>query len=376
MYTAMEVDTETIADTESVERNCYCRGTLKRCGNISTGEEKRLCTNTIKRKHMVNRITKTLSIVAIICVLFMLTGCRKTLVDTTKNNRFAYICPDPEAKNYSDVAEGIRAGLSDNDTLDVLGSYGDFSIEKAIAHRCVQEGYDGVFLTVFNDEAYASCAEGSIPAIMVKEKPMIIFDDYMRYRVLTTEESLVNQSLEYLLQKLPEEGSVLVYCTDDQSIYMERFKACRKVMNRHTETEFFFFSDFTTVSNAVLKENADQLRDRVCREAYEKIKKLLNENSDIRGIWAMDEIEAIGAARAVAEVGKEKDVLIVTVGWSEELQILIDEGSVICTATDQNYEMGLKAASMLYHEYGLLRKRFIGETIVMEPQLIISNRER
>ena len=41
MYTAMEVDAETIADTESVERNCYCRGTLKRCGNISTSEEKR-----------------------------------------------------------------------------------------------------------------------------------------------------------------------------------------------------------------------------------------------------------------------------------------------------------------------------------------------
>jgi len=323
---------------------------------------------------MVNRITKTLSIVAIICVLFMLTGCRKTLVDTAKNNRFAYICPDPEAKNYSDVAEGIRAGLSDSDTLEVLGSYGDFNIEEAMAHRCVRDGYDGVFLTVSNDLAYASCADGIIPAIMVIEEPMIIVDDYMRYRVLTSEEGLVAQSLEYLIQQLPEDGSILVYCTDDQSVYMERFKECKKAMKKHAETEFIFFSDFTTVSNAVLREDADQLRERVCREAYEKIKKLLNENSDIRGIWAMDEIEAIGAARAVAEVGKEKDVLIVTVGWSEELQILIDEGSVICTATDQNYEMGLKAASMMYHEYGLLRKRFIGETIVMEPQLIISNR--
>ena len=299
---------------------------------------------------MVNRITKTLSIVAIICVLFMLTGCRKTLVDTTKNNRFAYICPDPEAKNYSDVAEGIRAGLSDNDTLDVLGSYGDFSIEKAIAHRCVQEGYDGVFLTVFNDEAYASCAEGSIPAIMVKEEPMNIFDDYMRFRVLTSEKSLVIQSREYLIQQLPEDGSILVYCANDQSVYMERFKACKKAMKKHAETEFIFFSDFTTVSNAVIREDADQLRERVCRESYEKIQKLLSENSDIRGIWTMDEVEAIGAARAVAEAGKEKDVVIATVGWSEELQNLIDEGSVICTATDQNYEIGLKAASMMYHE--------------------------
>ncbi|UKS26467.1 substrate-binding domain-containing protein [Paenibacillus sp. HWE-109] len=86
-------------------------------------------------------------------------------------------------------------------------------------------------------------------------------------------------------------------------------------------------------------------------KAYEQTKKLLSEHADIRGIFGLNEVSTIGAARALKELDPEQRIKLIGFDSSTDEVAFLEAGILQATVVQKPFNMGYLAVRTALEAY-------------------------
>lgn len=308
----------------------------------------------------IKNILKIPSIFTMILSLLLLTGCRKnnaTDLNTSSEDdhyTFAYTCMDGSNPYFATILEEITTLVeARGDSLIVYDGENDISIQQSQLEDMAFKDIDGVFLNPVDSEKVI------VPLKKIKEAyiPVVCFDaqvedvSYIDSYIGSDNYNAGKVVGDDLVKRCPDGGSIIILDAPSTRSARDRVDGFISAITGH---DFDIFSIYDC--------SGDE------EKAYENTKKLLNIKSDITAIFAENDPTALGALKAVNELGI-KDCCIYGVDGSPLIkQELIKEDSPVKgTGAQSPVSIAQKAVEVMY---SILDGETVEKTYTIDTYLI------
>lgn len=273
-----------------------------------------------------------------------------------KSNTIGVIVPRISRHFFSSTIAGIeemayKAGYN----VIICQSLEEVDRERKILRNLMASRVDGILISVsmetHDNSHLTECFENGTPLVFFDRH---ITDMRQTGKVLIDDVQGGFEATEHLIQQGCKR-IVLFTAPLDVEIYINRHKGYRSALekyNLHYDENLVFVSK-------LLEEDGYRLAGRV-----------LEEFSDIDGIFSTNDIAAIGAMKYLKSVGRKIPEDIAIVGFSNEPTSAVIEPSL--TTVDQSgEEIGRLACKLLldYFENGNTLEN--DKTIILQPKLIV-----
>ncbi|SHI13545.1 PTS system, fructose subfamily, IIC component [Butyrivibrio fibrisolvens DSM 3071] len=315
----------------------------------------------VKDMKVKNRL-KLPGILMLIISLVMFTGCART--DNNTNNiqeepghyTFAYTCMDGSNPYFEVILEEITELVeSRGDTLVVFDGQNDISKQQTQLEDMAYRKYDGVFLNPVDSEKVITplkkINEASIPVVCFDAQvedasyidSYIGSDNYNAGKVVG----------EDLVKRVPDGGSIIILDSPATRSAKDRVEG---FIDSIEGTGFDIYSMYDC--------GGDETR------SYEATKKLLGLNSEITAIFAENDPTALGALKAVNELGYT-DCIIYGVDGSPSIkqELAKDDSPVKGTGAQSPVSIARKAVEIMY---SILDGENVEKTYTIDTYLITS----
>lgn len=315
-----------------------------------------------KTKDMnIKNILKIPGLLTMILSLILLTGCGKTnpvvINNTSSENEhytFAYTCMDGSNPYFATILEEISTLVeARGDSLIVYDGENDISKQESQLEDMAFKGVDGVFLNPVDSEKVTA------PLTKIKEAyiPVVCFDaqvediSYIDSYIGSDNYNAGKVVGDDLVARCPEGGSIIILDAPSTRSARDRVDG---FVNAITGHDFDIFSIYDC--------GGDEER------AYENTKKLLNIKSDITAIFAENDPTALGALKAVNELGIT-DCYIYGVDGSPLIkqELLKEDSPVKGTGAQSPVSIARKAVEVMY---SILDGETVEKTYTIDTYLI------
>ncbi|MBD0381826.1 substrate-binding domain-containing protein [Paenibacillus sp. WST5] len=114
-------------------------------------------------------------------------------------------------------------------------------------------------------------------------------------------------------------------------------------------------------------------------KAYEQTKKLLAERSDIRGIFGLNEVSTVGAARALKEMDLERNIKLVGFDSSMNEIAFLEEDILQATVVQKPFNMGylaVKTALQVYNGEAVKAIMDTGSEVITKENMYTSENQK
>lgn len=314
-----------------------------------------------KTKDMnIKNILKIPGLLTMILSLILLTGCGKNnpaVNNTSSDNEhytFAYTCMDGSNPYFATILEEITTLVeARGDSLIVYDGENDISKQESQLEDMAFKDIDGVFLNPVDSEKVIT------PLTKIKEAyiPVVCFDaqvediSYIDSYIGSDNYNAGKVVGDDLVARCPDGGSIIILDAPSTRSARDRVDGFVSSITGH---DFDIFSIYDC--------GGDEER------AYENTKKLLNIKSDITAIFAENDPTALGALKAVNELGIT-DCYIYGVDGSPLIkqELLKEDSPVKGTGAQSPVSIARKAVEVMY---SILDGETVEKTYTIDTYLI------
>jgi ribose transport system substrate-binding protein len=228
---------------------------------------------------------------------------------------------------WRNVRDGVEsAGKDFGLDVSIRGPLSETSVEeqKAIVGKAIEEKPSAIVLAAADYELLVPVAR----EIKAKRIPLVCVDSFINsddddVRVGTNNIEAGRKCGEALLRLVPEGSTVAV---------MSYIKGSSTAIDREEGVRAYLSSK--TILLETLYSNASS------ETAYLQAKRLIADTTELRGIVALNEPTAVGAARALAESGKSGSIALVAFDNSFEEIKFVEKGIIRDTIIQKPFNMG------------------------------------
>ncbi len=273
-----------------------------------------------------------------------------------KSNTIGVIVPRISRYFFSSTIAGIeemayKAGYN----VIICQSLEEVDRERKILRNLMASRVDGILISVsmetHDNSHLIECFENGTPLVFfdrhvanMKQTGKVLIDDVQGGFEAT--EHLIQQGCKRI---------VLFTAPLDLEIYINRHKGYRAALEKYNLP---YDENLVFVSN-LLEEDGYRLADKV-----------LEEFTDVDGIFSTNDLAAIGAMKHLKSVGKKIPEDIAIVGFSNEPTSAVIEPSL--TTVDQSgTEIGRLACNLLLDYFENGNTLVNDKTIILQPKLIV-----
>ncbi|WP_312876124.1 substrate-binding domain-containing protein [Paenibacillus alginolyticus] len=281
------------------------------------------------------RIRANYAAIAIIVVLLMTTVYLFASKGMEAKDRPLILIPktiDPHVEFWRVLNQGVTAAAKEyNSEVKVMGTRSESDIDEQI--KLVEE------------------------AITLKPKAIILAaTDYNR--LVPVAQKVIGAGITLVTVDSGLEGdiSTSLIATDNYAAGRKAVEAMRRyVQEPATYAIVSFVKRSTTqldrengVRDSLKNDHSIQILDTLYSngsedKAYEQTKQLLAEHSDIRGIFGLNEVSTVGAARALKELDPEHNIKLVGFDSSMNEIAFLEGGTLQATIVQKPFNMGYLA---------------------------------
>lgn len=315
----------------------------------------------VKDMKIKNRL-KIPGILMLIISLVMFTGCSKGNSNTNNiqeepgHYTFAYTCMDGSNPYFEVILEEITTLVeSRGDTLVVYDGQNDISKQESQLEDMAYRKYDGLFLNPVDSEKVIT----PLKKINEADIPVVCFDaqvedvSYIDSYVGSDNYNAGKVVGEDLVSRLPEGGSIIILDSPATKSAKDRVKG---FIDSIDGAGFDIFSMYDC--------GGDESR------AYEATKKLLALNGEIAAIFAENDPTALGALKAVNELGNTNCIIYGVDGSpSIKQELAKDDSPVKGTGAQSPVSIARKAVEVMY---SILEGETVEKTYLIDTYLITS----
>ncbi len=217
--------------------------------------------------------------------------------------------------------------------------------------RIADEGYDGVLVLGRMAEAFETLRKRDVCVATVVND---IEDRALRrFTVCYKARVAGRMAAELIYRMMPDRRRPVAIASGYAGM----------VVHQETEQGFRDQLEHTPLNLAAVVYNHDN-----AARAYESTMRLLREAPDLGAIY-VNSFNCTGVIRAVRECGRAGEVLIVTSDISGDIKRLIEEGTVVASIFQNQYEQGRLGLHKMYEL--LANDAEVEETIAIDPQIVM-----
>jgi LacI family transcriptional regulator len=272
---------------------------------------------------------------------------------TSKTNIIGLIIPEIEHHFFSSVINGIEAVASLNGyNVMIFQSNEKYTREVINTQTLLSHRVDGVLLSVSKETQNYSHMENliknSIPIVLfdrvIDELPVdkVIVDDYRG----------AYEATEHMIQKGCKK-IIHLASQDKLSVGMQRRRGYTDAMIKHK----LFKEEYV-----VHAENLE--------ESKKAVTNLLNKKYGMDGIFAVNDLSAIGAMQAIRKKGLKIPKDIAVVGFTNSLSGQFTEPA-LSTVDQQGYKLGEQAAQLLLQRMSSKDMHYTPVTKILGTGLVV-----
>lgn len=274
---------------------------------------------------------------------------------TNKSNTIGVVVPRISRHFFSSTIAGIEeAAYNAGYSVIISQSLESLKREQRIVNNLIANRVDGVLISVSMETTKGD----HLKYFEAQNIPLVFFDRHCESvpdssKVLIDDENAAFEAVSHLISQGCKK---IAHFSGPQSleIYKNRFKGYKRALQEHGIPYNRKF-----VHTSKLMES----------DGYESARKLLNEFSDIDGIFVANDVSAIGAMKYMKSIGKQIPKDIGIVGFSNEPISEVIEPSL--TTVDQSgFEIGKIACDLLINNIKSKDENLINKTITLNPTLI------
>lgn len=275
------------------------------------------------------------------------------LESTAGSPRIIYITSDTRIPFWNVLSRGIhRQATALGYQVETLNAQNHARTELELVAGAIRQQVDGIIISPTNSSAAATLIKLSAKA----DIPVVIADigaDSDRYVAYISAD---NRGGAYAI------GTILTRALEQRDWQQGRVGIIaipQKRLNGQQRTAGFMQAlDEAGIQNAAMRQQVDFSHD----ETYRFTRELITTVPDLRAIWLQGSDRYQAALDALADTGKQDDVLLVTFDAEPDFLQLIPDGVLVGAAMQQPYLMGEKAV-MALHDH------LQGKAVVPEQKL-------
>lgn len=288
-------------------------------------------------------IKKYFSIAILLGIMVMMVLAFSVKSWQNRNGKLSMVCILKVIDNsdfWTSLQQGAQVAAKEfNVDLTVMGpsSEGAYEVQNEMIREAIEKHPDAILITPSSytktAEAAREVVEAGIPLILVDSD----MEESLGDTLVATNNFEAGKKLGLLLKDaLPENPTIgIVSHVKGASTAMEREQGLREGLKEYSSR---------ILSPVFCNSNYDK--------AYEVTKQLISEHPEVNAIAGLNEYSAVGAARAVKELGMEDEIVMVGFDSSiEEIQLLeagVFEGIVIQKPFNMGY-LSVQKAVEVYH---------------------------
>lgn len=284
---------------------------------------------------------KLLAVLIMLCMAVSV--CGAAAPDATEKDppKIAWICADLTAETWANFEKGVNKQAEELglETPVAYNAQNDANEQLKLAQDCVTIGYDAVGLFA-NDNISCSAAvkelnEAGIPVVIIYITP----DD---------------KDLEY---------GAFIDSAQKEGAYESAKVACQEYVDRGMTGTVAHMTISLARENGVMRKQGlvdalDEIGLEISHEkeaeyytieeAYNYITDMLTADDDISMVFANYDQAILGAQQAVADAGKEGEVIVAGMDSTTTTLDLLADGKITCTSAQQMYAQGIQMTQACY----------------------------
>ena len=272
-----------------------------------------------------------------------------------KSNTIGVIVPRISRHFFSSAIAGIEEmAFVKGYNVIICQSLEELEREQRIVGNLISNRVDGVLVSVSMETADGE----HLKHFEQNNIPLVFFDrhcEVLSYnsKVLIDDELAAYEATVHLINKGCKK---IVHFSGPQTleIYKNRLKGYKKAL----KSQRISFDRKLVITSRLME-----------RDGYDSIKRLLNDNVGVDGIFSANDMAAIGAIKYLKSIGKIIPDEIAIVGFSNEPMSEVIEPSL--TTIDQSgFEIGKTACNLLFYTIANKEVKTKHQTVILKPILI------
>ena len=270
-----------------------------------------------------------------LCIFLMLPSVQ---AENNQTKKLAYIVSDTGIPFWDIMKRGIqREAMADGYTVTVYSAENNRKNELVFTAQALKDKVDGIIVSPTSSSACATILKLAKKAGI----PVVISDigtdggEYVSYISSDNFDGAYEIGL-VLARKMAslgwEKGSVGIVAIPQKRLNGQaRTAGFMKAMNE------------AGIKGAGIKQQTTFSEE----ETYTFCMEMIQQNSDLRAIWLQGSNRYHGALRAIADTGKNGEILLLTFDAEPEFIEMIQNGVILGAAMQQPYLMGQEAVRVL-----------------------------
>lgn len=275
---------------------------------------------------------------------FILTFLLSSFIYASDTKKIIYLNPDNSILFWQIMAKGIKASVEKNNyTFEIYDSQNSAKKELELSVKAINEKVAGIIVSPSNSSACVTILKLAKRASI----PVVISDigtdngEYVSYISSNNFEGAYNLGktlTDEMIKKDWQNGKVGIIAIP------------QKRLNGQQRTAGFMKAlKESNIKGADIKQMAVWTQE----ETYNFTKEFINEYPDLRALWIQTSNSYNSAIKAIKDMGKEKELILIAFDAEPEFLELIPEGKILASGMQQPYLMGQNAAlAMIQHLKG------------------------
>ncbi|WP_281324318.1 LacI family DNA-binding transcriptional regulator [Flavobacterium sp. IMCC34518] len=276
---------------------------------------------------------------------------------TKESKTIGLIIPEVVHHFFSNVINGIIAEAEKNGYLVIiLQSNESLELEKKQVALLLNKRVDGIIMSLSNE----SNNDSHIKEILRKEIPFVQFDKISKLipssKVIINDQKAAMEAVQHLIDKGCKKIAHIRGPENPQNA-IDRFLGYKKALEKNNipyDSKWVY-----TCQNVTFKEGVDFA------------KQILEEHTDVDGIFAITDLVAVGVLAYFNEKGVQVPNQIAVIGFSNWFMAQVITPK-LSTVEQPSYEMGVAAFTLLLEE--MISNKdgvsFLPRTIELETSVI------
>jgi len=278
-----------------------------------------------------------------ICLAMLLLALSQAVQAQNQGARLAYLVSDTRIPFWTIMARGIEHKVQGlNYQLDVYSAHNEPRRELENTVKALNSGIDGLIVSPTTSSACATILKLAAQAGV----PVVIADigtdggDYVSYISSDNRDGAyqIGKVLAHHLQKRGwQDGRVGIIAIP------------QKRLNGQARTAGFMQAMREAgINGATIRQQVDFSY----AETYRYSRELIDLFADLRAIWLQGSDRYQAALDAIRDSGRDKEILLITFDAEPVFLDLIPQGTLVGSAMQQPYLMGLHAVELLHDHLG------------------------